>query len=241
MSSAKDHPWRNSNKLEEMYHREEMEVSEIAEELGCTRTTIYNWLERHDIEKRDQTYPWIFQREDTGYEVIRHTVDGEEKSVQLHRLVALLDNDISDLVGKHVHHKNGIAWDNRPENLEVLSPSDHRDEHLNLDSNNTPWRDENVLREFAENGLSTVAIGEELGCTCETVRRWMNKFDIETEHTRGKPWHDEDTLRSMYVSGMSTTEIGDELGCSAQTVSDWMKKHKIETRSISEAKLEKNK
>lgn len=42
-----------------------------------------------------------------------------------HRLVA------EELVGRrlrrneHVHHRNGKRWDNRPENLEVMSASEH--------------------------------------------------------------------------------------------------------------------
>ncbi|MCW2926183.1 MAG: hypothetical protein JWM86_151 [Thermoleophilia bacterium] len=42
-----------------------------------------------------------------------------------HRLIA------EEMVGRplrsdeHVHHKNGVRWDNRPENLEVMDARDH--------------------------------------------------------------------------------------------------------------------
>ena len=34
--------------------------------------------------------------------------------------------------GFHVHHKNGNAHDNRPENLEAISPADHSKLHSNI-------------------------------------------------------------------------------------------------------------
>ena len=36
---------------------------------------------------------------------------------------------IDALKGKVVHHENGIPWDNRPENLETMSPEKHRKIH----------------------------------------------------------------------------------------------------------------
>lgn len=42
-----------------------------------------------------------------------------------HRLImeGILGRVLSQ--GEHVHHKNGKRWDNRPENLEVLTASEH--------------------------------------------------------------------------------------------------------------------
>lgn len=50
-------------------------------------------------------------------------------SFVLHRLVAVSKYGIEKVKGKQVHHKNGIPWDNRPKNLELMSASDHIELH----------------------------------------------------------------------------------------------------------------
>lgn len=52
----------------------------------------------------------------------------------IHRLVAVAEYGFDEVDGNHVHHKNGVRFDNRPSNLEVLSNS----EHTKRESNNTP-------------------------------------------------------------------------------------------------------
>jgi len=54
--------------------------------------------------------------------------------VPIHRLVAVAEYGVDEVKEKHIHHKNGVKWDNRPENLEPLSNS----EHQRLESNNVP-------------------------------------------------------------------------------------------------------
>jgi ribonucleotide reductase alpha subunit len=54
--------------------------------------------------------------------------DGRKGKEKLHRLVA---GDVMgvDLVGMSVHHRNGDRYDNRPENLEVMTQSEHATHH----------------------------------------------------------------------------------------------------------------
>jgi hypothetical protein len=55
--------------------------------------------------------------------------NGAVEHVLVHRLLAVAEYGFDAVAGKHIHHKNGIRWDNRLENLEVLTPSEHAKLH----------------------------------------------------------------------------------------------------------------
>jgi len=45
-------PWRDKKKLKRLYINESLSSIEIADDLGCSCTTILNWLDKFSIEKR---------------------------------------------------------------------------------------------------------------------------------------------------------------------------------------------
>lgn len=50
-----------------------------------------------------------------------------------------------------------------------------------------PWHDPDILEElYWEEGMSLLEIGDELGCSNTTVKRWMDRHDIST---RTAPYH----------------------------------------------------
>lgn len=69
-----------------------------------------------------------------GHRTFIHKYDWEQNWLTLHRLHAtLLVDDISELAGKEVHHKNGCPFDNRLENYEITTKANHqRKHHFNL-------------------------------------------------------------------------------------------------------------
>lgn len=45
-------PWRRKNTLNELYVEREMSLTEVGDELGCTATTVSNWLKKYDLPVR---------------------------------------------------------------------------------------------------------------------------------------------------------------------------------------------
>lgn len=179
-------PWKCEGTLKELYVDKQLSMADIADELGCNKQTVKNWLDKHGIETRDASFrrnPGSFgiYLNNWGHVHINHSYKGEQWSVFAHRLLALVEHDIESLKGKEVHHKNGIPWDNRPENLEVVTKAEHSAKHH--DNNpDTPWRDENKLINTYENQGSCKKAAEKLGCTAMTVHNWLQRFgyDIST-------------------------------------------------------------
>lgn len=130
----RDRPWKNKEKLKELYVEKRKTSEEVAEELNCSPKTILDWLKKFEINVRRsgqlQT-PVHHYFNNQGYEHIRTHVDGNLKDISVHRLVAVAEYGVSilkedDLV---VHHKNGVKWDNRPQNLEIMEESEHLSKH----------------------------------------------------------------------------------------------------------------
>lgn len=127
----------------EWLHREYVEkrrtTYDIAEECGVSDVTIGYWLDKHDIERRDRSESQIQHRAEPptmtvdgrGYERFFVTNGGDRRVVRVHQLVAIAGGaDPHKLFdGYDVHHKNGIEWDNREDNLEVMKHDEHRRQH----------------------------------------------------------------------------------------------------------------
>lgn len=128
-------PWTDKSKLQDLADMG-LSQEEMAERLGCSGPTISRWIDKLDVEydpRYDRSgpdkslHPW-FKVNSGGYEVAqswnRHT--GREE-VSIHRLLAYsMGMEIED---KDVHHKNGVPWDNRPDNIEALTRKEHRRIH----------------------------------------------------------------------------------------------------------------
>lgn len=65
-----------------------------------------------------------------GYEYWRSWNPDGEEIMYVHRLVAVAEYGFDAVAGNHVHHKNGIQWDNRPDNIEVKAEKDHLADHV---------------------------------------------------------------------------------------------------------------
>jgi hypothetical protein len=218
--------YRDSAVLERWYNDEGASLSTIGDRLGCATSTVGYWMDEHGIERRDASAhkrcePAHF-RTHQGYERWYTTVDGTTRSVLVHRLLAVSESGLDAIRGKHVHHVNGIGWDNRPANPELLAPT----AHLRREA-------EGRLREGGK--FVSESGGKRPGVPHRRRSRETATWNRERyEHA----WRDPELLRDLYVEReFSAADIADRIDCCTSTVLRWLERHGIQRRSLSEAQL----
>lgn len=146
-----DSPHTDPEWLEEQYWDKGLSLAEIAEKCNAGPPTLLKWFRRFDIPRRSP----YFDRRSTpvsinitqgefgglpgGYIEVRSRGEPKPDGRQtydrayVHQLVAIAEgadpNNIFSGGEWHVHHKNGIRYDNRPSNLEVIRRSEHISRH----------------------------------------------------------------------------------------------------------------
>jgi transposase len=125
--------WKDKDKLKRLYLEQRLSTREIAKRFDCSPTTVSTYLQRYDIPRRHKGPTFVTTVD--GYETVRHRCGGEYQIYRIHRLVALAQGkiDVAEFHDPetHIHHKNKIPWDNRPNNLQALSKSEHHKLHAN--------------------------------------------------------------------------------------------------------------
>jgi hypothetical protein len=124
--------------LRTLYHDEGLSLAEIAERSTVTHQSISYHFDKHDIERRNRVEASRYaSREEyasfgmasNGYELWRDFWDGSRDRMLVHRLLAVAEYGADEVADKVVHHKNNIRWDNRPDNIELMTPSEHAIHH----------------------------------------------------------------------------------------------------------------
>lgn len=111
-----------------------------------------------------------------------------------------------------VHHINGVKDDNRPENLAVVSPTEHAAEHSSAD-----------LREIVrlyESGMSTPEVGRMVGLDPATVYRAIRRAGFRTRSISESLRSDtpDDLICRLHAAGVRSRRIAEHLGVSPSLV-----------------------
>lgn len=134
------YPWRDKKILEELYVERELSTCEISNKFGCSPTTICYWMEKYGIDRRESgeagrqanrveraSYSQI-----GGYECWQVREPDGNVTVGVSQLTAIADGaEPSEVFANdtHIHHRNKIPFDNRVDNIEVVSVSQHSETH----------------------------------------------------------------------------------------------------------------
>jgi len=109
----------DDDELKRLFLRERWTYDELAEYFDCHRSTVGRHL--RDMGIGESHRPARFRTNGDGYEEFRNALE----YVAHHRLLMVAVTGLFDISDYHVHHINGVKWDNRPENLELVDPSSH--------------------------------------------------------------------------------------------------------------------
>lgn len=132
--------------LREKYHGEGMTITEVSELLEVSRMPVFRALKRHGIDRRGKaehnrkTHPGFLLNQDGYLLAYSHAGSKTQDRVVVHRLIAVAEHGVEAVKDMDVHHKNGIPWDNRADNLELIAHDEHARHHFEKDGGPQPWQ-----------------------------------------------------------------------------------------------------
>lgn len=203
-------PWRDQVRLEQLYLSERKSTYEIAEELGCSRVTISNWLGKFDIERRSrQPDECVLSDEQLVRELY------QERELSLSETAAEAGCTVWKV--RYWLEEHGIER-RAPGGRSFATPELTKKEWL--------------LERYMEKDQSVFQIAEKLDCSTRTVTEWLDKHDIScpwklSEEVRER-LQDEQEMRRLYeTKGLTTAEIAQQIGCSPGYAGDYLRRHGI--------------
>jgi len=162
--------------LRELYHKQGKSLSETADACGVAFGTIQYHMDKHDTERRSQSAAQRVNRASYNTSLMYpswQAKDGDRNVVvPVHRLLAVAEYGYEETCQKQVHHRNGIKWDNRPSNIELMTSKEHLRHHNSGESgpaSKLSEADVREIRERYENGETQTEISHDFPITTAAV------------------------------------------------------------------------
>jgi hypothetical protein len=176
-----ERPYTDYDLMHYLYKEKKLAQLDMAEMLPCGITCIRNWLNKLGIERRSlseamelaKDHPHIAPLRDgpNGYELWSPSLgDGSRHYVYVHRLLAVSIWGFDAVCDMHVHHGAGdhpteIPWDNRPDNLKLMTNSDHQKAHSKLS-----WEQKvEIEKRYSTEDTSTRKLAEDYPVSATTI------------------------------------------------------------------------
>lgn len=155
-SDYKQGLYRDAEWLEQKYCQEKMTAREMADIANCSKSTIYNWLERYGIEKPEKMYDdakWLKKQYcDKGLS----SLEIAEKLNCGHKVI------LDKMAAFGIPRRKYCGY-----------------------YPNARYRDKDWLHEkYWEQEMTTYEIAELEGCHAATISKWLNRFGIDTRDTK---------------------------------------------------------
>lgn len=174
---------RDEEVLRELYIEHDLSIKETARELGKDRHTVSKALDDFGIEKDGESKyrrkahlskPVPYFSYD-GYRLWQHSVGNNEspERVFVHRLLAVSEYGLEAIAGEDVHHKNNHRFDNRPENIEIKTRSDHSKEHN--PRHFTEPEAEEIRERYARGDCTQYGLSEEYGVSQPLIEKVLSR------------------------------------------------------------------
>lgn len=152
-------PWRDKSLVKRLYIDKGLSVMDVSDRFGCSPATVSRWLDRHNIDAREQkTYPKL---RDESY-LRSQYIDLQRSVYEIASEIGCSDVTVSNWLEKH--------------GIEARDRGDLLDERLKC---------EDKMRELyhgKELKISEIAVMLDC-CNC-TVRKFLSKHDIESRNGR---------------------------------------------------------
>lgn len=224
-----DKLYTNEEWLREQYVGSRRAMTDIADELGCSASTVGRYIRKFDIETRSPSET----KTNEQTRKLRNKDWVREQYVEKRRSLSEIGDQLN------VTPSTVSPWLQRHNIPRRSNSASQHDAYVIEKLNDAQW----LREEYINKNRSTVEIADDLDVSSSTISQRLGTHDIpilnsiHSEATYNR-LRDSEWMYKRYVEDRaSTTEIASQLECSATTVSKWLSEHDIAVRSHQESKL----